>query len=262
MSGLIQGADGALYGTASSATAWYSSNGHPAYISFGYGCVYSLNPNGSGYAVQYMFTGTNGDGKTPQSGLVQGSDGALYGTTSGGGDFGFGTIFKIDLRPAITAQPQDVTVKLGAPATLSATGSSSFSLSLKWQLNGNDVPGATNGSLSFASTVRSNAGLYSLVASNFYGTAASSNASLVVQIPQVLSSAGVQPDGSVRLTSTYQDAYPLTSVDIPNFTAQASSNLVQWSSLANALTVSNGVFILTDTNTAGVPFRFYRVIQQ
>jgi uncharacterized repeat protein (TIGR03803 family) len=257
MAGPIQGADGSLYGTASSSIAWYNQG----IFTNGYGCVYSLNTNG-GYAIHYMFTGTNGDGQTPLGGLVQGPDGALYGTTSAGGDFGFGTIFKIDLRPGITAQPQNVTVRLGDPATLSATASSSLPLSFQWQFANGDMPGATDASVSFAATTRSNAGPYSLVVSNYYGTAASSNASLVVQVPQLLSSAGVQPDGSFRLTSAYQDAFPLTSNDLSRFTAQSSTDLVQWVSLTNAVALSNGAFIVTDTNTAGVPVRFYRIIQQ
>ena len=35
------------------------------------------------------------DGTFPLSGLVEGEDGALYGTTSAGGQYGFGTLFKI-----------------------------------------------------------------------------------------------------------------------------------------------------------------------
>jgi uncharacterized repeat protein (TIGR03803 family) len=47
--------------------------------------------------VLYSFTGGNGgeDGATPVSGLIADSDGALYGTTAGGGKGGNGTIFRI-----------------------------------------------------------------------------------------------------------------------------------------------------------------------
>jgi uncharacterized repeat protein (TIGR03803 family) len=41
----------------------------------------------------YSFDDTDGDG--PQQTLVQGTDGKLYGTTVGGGAYGYGTVFKV-----------------------------------------------------------------------------------------------------------------------------------------------------------------------
>ena len=48
------------------------------------------------------FTGGGGTnpGSSPDGGLVQGSDGSLYGTTFGGGSGGLGTVFKLTL-PAV-----------------------------------------------------------------------------------------------------------------------------------------------------------------
>jgi len=83
---LVQGSDGALYGT----TSQYPSPD-------GYGTVFKLNPDGSGYTVLKTFTGTDGDGANPHEALVQGSDGVLYGTTSYGGSGGGGTVFKLNL---------------------------------------------------------------------------------------------------------------------------------------------------------------------
>jgi uncharacterized repeat protein (TIGR03803 family) len=48
------------------------------------------------YTVLHTFIG-KGDGEAPEARLVQGSDGALYGTTYGGGSFDMGAIFKLDL---------------------------------------------------------------------------------------------------------------------------------------------------------------------
>src|ERR1039457_5719770 len=42
------------------------------------------------------------DGKYPTAGLVQASDGNFYGTTSLGGDHGWGTVFKITPRGTLT----------------------------------------------------------------------------------------------------------------------------------------------------------------
>src|SRR5437867_5017787 len=86
-SGLIEADDGALYGT--------TLQGGSA----GRGTVYKVNKDGSGYVIIRSFSGTGGDGSRPQASLIQGSDGALYGTTGNGGNAedytGAGTIFKI-----------------------------------------------------------------------------------------------------------------------------------------------------------------------
>ncbi len=79
--GLLQGADGALYGT----TVYGGSNG--------YGSVFRLAADGSGYSLLHSFTGS--DGYAPYAGLLQGADGALYGTTVYGGSNNSGTVFRL-----------------------------------------------------------------------------------------------------------------------------------------------------------------------
>jgi uncharacterized repeat protein (TIGR03803 family) len=83
---LVQGVDGALYGT----TLGGGSNG--------LGTVFRLNPDGSGFAVLKHFMGQDGDGASPKAALVQGKDGRLYGTTTGGGANppGCGTVFRLN----------------------------------------------------------------------------------------------------------------------------------------------------------------------
>ncbi len=85
-----------LYGT----TQRGGTNGH--------GTIFSINTNGSAYAVFHTFvqptgTFTNVDGTTPEGDLMI-SGNTLYGTTQQGGSAGFGTLFSITLpRPGITA---------------------------------------------------------------------------------------------------------------------------------------------------------------
>jgi len=95
--GLMEGSDGALYGTTYSGGVINANN--PG----GLGTVFKLNRDGSGYTVLRRFSGTSGDGSHPQASLVEGSDGALYGTTYRGGvtnaifnPDGFGTVFKMN----------------------------------------------------------------------------------------------------------------------------------------------------------------------
>ena len=82
-SGLIEGSDGRLYGNSS------GDGDHAA------GTVFSLNNNGSGYVVLHHFD-TSGDGNYPEGGVIEASDGRLYGTTSYGGAFDSGVLFRID----------------------------------------------------------------------------------------------------------------------------------------------------------------------
>jgi uncharacterized repeat protein (TIGR03803 family) len=80
---LIQGSDGALYGT--------TSVGGTGYV----GTVFRLNQDGSGYSNLHHFGSGPCDGANPQTAVVEGSDGMLYGTTVGGGSYGGGTVFKV-----------------------------------------------------------------------------------------------------------------------------------------------------------------------
>jgi uncharacterized repeat protein (TIGR03803 family) len=86
-SGLIQASDGNFYGT--------TSRGGPT----GNGVLYRITPSGS-FTVLHDFTGGS-DGGTPVGGLVQATDGNLYGTTSGGGNVGYGVIFRASLSGVV-----------------------------------------------------------------------------------------------------------------------------------------------------------------
>jgi uncharacterized repeat protein (TIGR03803 family) len=67
---------------------------------YGSGTVFRVNTSG-GLAILHHFTGGT-DGGLPQAGLVIGSDGYFYGTTSAGGKSGDGTVFKISSDGALT----------------------------------------------------------------------------------------------------------------------------------------------------------------
>lgn len=82
---LIQGSDGNFYGT--TATGGITNYGFP-----GEGTAFKVTANG-GLTTLHFFDYPTGD--IPYSGLVEGVDGAFYGTTSGGGRLGGGTVFKL-----------------------------------------------------------------------------------------------------------------------------------------------------------------------
>ena len=87
--GLMMDRTGNLYGTAQ-------------YGGAGNGTVFKLSHPGSGWilSILYAFQGGN-DGLGPESRVIFGPDGGLYGTTTSGGFQGYGTVF--ELRPPVTA---------------------------------------------------------------------------------------------------------------------------------------------------------------
>ena len=68
-----------------------------------YGNVYKLAHAGSGYVLDnlYTFTPHNNNGYYPVGGLTFGPDGALYGTTEGGGSTGYGVVFRMTPQATI-----------------------------------------------------------------------------------------------------------------------------------------------------------------
>jgi uncharacterized protein (TIGR03437 family) len=90
-SALVQGTDGNFYGT--------TNYGGTSF----YGSVFRITPGGT-LTILYSFTG-GADGWGPQSGragLIQASDGNLYGTTFEGGTDGEGTVFRITTGGTLT----------------------------------------------------------------------------------------------------------------------------------------------------------------
>jgi len=62
----------------------------------GVGALFKLNTNGTGYKELHSFGSITNDGSFPQAPLVQGIDGTLYGTTYGGGLSNLGTVFRLN----------------------------------------------------------------------------------------------------------------------------------------------------------------------
>lgn len=80
---LIEGRDGKLYGTTASGGA---NSG---------GTIFRIRKDGTGFGVLRSLTSAT-DGSTIWSALVQGPNGVLYGTATGGGANGGGTIFSLN----------------------------------------------------------------------------------------------------------------------------------------------------------------------
>jgi uncharacterized repeat protein (TIGR03803 family) len=89
--GLIQASDGNLYGTTSTGGA------------NGVGTVFRVSSSGA-FATIYNFCGQTNctDGAGPLGGVIQATDGNLYGATTGGGAYSEGTVFRLTLGGKLT----------------------------------------------------------------------------------------------------------------------------------------------------------------
>jgi uncharacterized repeat protein (TIGR03803 family) len=89
VAGLVQATDGNLYGVTEGGGV------------FGYGTIFSISPTGTGYSSRYSFDNTTG--AVPEVALLQHTTGLLYGLTYGGGSFGWGTFYNlnVDLKPFV-----------------------------------------------------------------------------------------------------------------------------------------------------------------
>jgi uncharacterized repeat protein (TIGR03803 family) len=108
---LVAAGDGNFHGTTSSGGTNFN------------GTIFMITPSGT-LSTLYSFP-QPGDGDKPLAGLIQGRDGSFYGTTSVGGQNGFGTIFKLDVPgvpssflrvTAITRSGADIVVTYDATA--------------------------------------------------------------------------------------------------------------------------------------------------
>src|ERR1051325_6915735 len=88
---ILDPATGNLYGTA-------HQGGHTA---CGCGTIFQVAPDGI-LTVLHAFSGGFADGGFPDAGLIRDGKNNFYGTTTSGGQYGFGTIFKLDSKGALT----------------------------------------------------------------------------------------------------------------------------------------------------------------
>src|ERR1035441_6519253 len=150
--------------------------------------------------------------------------------------------------PIITSQPHSQVGYWGKSVILTVTTAGTAPLSYQWLQNGTPIQGATGSSLVLTNLQLTNAGDYSVVVTNAYGSATSSNAYLTVN-PAGVSLAlysGITIDGVVGLTYGIQ-----YSTDL--------SNTNGWRGMAN-LTLGTPTELWFDVQPASQPQRYYRVL--
>ena len=171
-----------------------------------------------------------------------------------------------NIRPSILTQPVSQTVvggtNVSAAFTVTVAGTPPFNY--RWNKDGNVLVLHTNASadsLTFTNVTRTNSGVYFVVVTNLAGSATSSNAILDVHVPQLLGAPAVQPDGSLAFSATDADGGLISSNVFANLQLQASTNLVDWTTLPNALNYSNGLIYVQDSDATNSADRFYRILE-
>ena len=157
-------------------------------VTAGLNTTFSVTAGGSPpLSYQWTFQGTNLPNATnsllaltnvqpSQAGvysvLVTNAFGSLLGNNA--------TLTVIALPPTILTQPSNQVVYVGFPATFSVSASGNTPLSYQWKLEGTNLPGATSTLLTLASVQTNQAGNYTVLVTNAFGSALSSNAVLTV----------------------------------------------------------------------------------
>jgi hypothetical protein len=114
------------------------------------------------------------------------------------------TIPPSNVAPAFTQHPQGANAAIGASVTLSATATGTPAPTYQWRLNGVNITGATTASLTLSNLQVSDAGVYTVTATNVAGTATSQPALVGITSTAKVAGAGsvvrtaiVHPNGNV-----------------------------------------------------------------
>ncbi|MGZ4033362.1 MAG: PQQ-dependent sugar dehydrogenase [Bacteroidia bacterium] len=146
----------------------------------------------SGTAVKQNFaTGLAGAGNY----CKVGTDGNLYYFSISQNSL-YKIIYSSVNAPLITTQPSDVSVPQGQNATFSVTASGASPLSYQWRKGGTAITGANSASYTIVHAQNTDAGQYSCLVSNSFGSVTSHNALLTVTAPNARPTATILTPGS------------------------------------------------------------------
>ena len=127
------------------------------------------------------------------------------------------------IRPLITAEPQSMALFEGRRAALSVTAAGSTPLSYQWYKNGGLVSGATTTSLLYYPVSTNNAGTYTVVITNRYGSVTSTPPAVLTVTPVTGISSGLAvylnfDDNINAQGGTTNSAAAVGNVGVPTYT--------------------------------------------
>jgi hypothetical protein len=164
--------------------------------------------------------------------------------------FGFSVALLSDGSPAITVQPFHRKFVRRAGDRIHARAAGRPPLRYQWQLNGQNIPGATAASLPVGDF--SEPGLCRVVVSNDLGSAVSSPCEVVPLFRANMNHVRMGMDGFHALFSGLIPDRPII--------IYASSNFTSWTALQTNLCLSS-IYEYVDTNAWSHAQRFYKALQ-
>ncbi|MDB6122582.1 MAG: Xanthan lyase, partial [Pedosphaera sp.] len=168
---------------------------------------------------QWRFNAVNISGATASSytkSNVQAADAGNYSVVvnnTAGSVTSANAALTVNIPASITTQPISRAVDQGQSTTFTVTASGTAPLSYQWRFNAVNISGATTSSFTKSNCQGSDAGNYSVVVSNPYGSATSANAALTVNLPPSITtqpqSQTVAPGANATFTVAATGASPL-----------------------------------------------------
>jgi hypothetical protein len=162
-------------------------------VSAGQTAVFSVVATGNlPLAYQWRFDGTNIPNATSTTLTITNASARNAGSYSVVVTNGFGSqtssnaLLTVNYPPVINAQPISQTVSAGQTAVFNVVATGSLPLAYQWCFNGTNIWNATNSTLTVTNASAGNAGFYSVVVTNAFGSQTSSNALLTVNYPPVI----------------------------------------------------------------------------
>ncbi len=167
-------------------------------------------------------------------------------------------VVSVPTAPSIVTQPQSQTVLPGESAVFTVVAGGSAPFSYQWYYNTNTVlTNATSDTLTLTNVQPADAGSYSVVVSNFFSSAASTNAILSVNTNPVAPSFTSQPLSQIVLTGGTA-AFTATVVGTATILYQWDKNgspvagaTSSTLTLTNVQSTDTGSYTLTASNSVG-----------
>jgi len=166
--------------------------------------------------------------------------------------------------PRFTVQPRGQIVGSGQNIYLHARVVGQWSVQFQWQLNGFDLPGATNDDLIITNATPADAGIYQAIAgfivefAPYQAGSAVANVTFVgpLQVSVSLNAHIVQPTGALALGASSRGiSFPLTASD--SFVLFSSVDLTNWSAVTSAnWHLANGLIELPPPRAGSLFYRF------
>lgn len=155
--------------------------------------------------------------------IKQGIDGNLYFLSRDNGAL-YKIIYTGTQAPAITTQPQSLTVPQGQTATFSVIATGNPTPTYQWRKNAVNITNATAATYAIANVQPADSGLYSVVVTNSAGNVTSSNAKLTVAKPNVLPVATITaPVNNAKFRAGDTVSFAGTGTDAEDGTLPASA---------------------------------------